>query len=100
MGNTAPNGETIWRCDYEHKRAQDKFGIPIYEQIKEDEAMTVNELFNEIVDAHGFPLEVATDAILFACVINDDHPITATTIQNENGSFKNVPGYFWGDETP
>eukprot|EP00966_Prymnesium_polylepis_P258119 5962240-Prymnesium_polylepis.1 len=46
--NTAPNGETIWRCDYQHECAQDKFGLPIYEQIKEDEAMTTNELLTNL----------------------------------------------------
>ena len=90
-----PDGRELWCTEYEFECTQDAYALPIYEQIKEEEAMNVYEAYEMVVAGGGFPMEVKTDAIVYAVVPKEGaHPI-ATPHVYDGMPF---PDIFWDEE--
>ena len=92
--HTLADRRDIWCTLYEYECAHDAYALPIYEQIKEEEAMNVFEIYQLVLEGGGFPLEVKTDAIVYACVPNGRHPIAAPDVYDGMP----YPGVFWDKE--
>ena len=95
QARTLPDGRKLWCTEYEYQCTQDAYALPIYEQIKEEEAMNVYEAYEMVEEGGGLPMMAKTDAIVYAVVLKEGaHPI-ATPYVYDSMPF---PGIFWDEE--